>query len=174
MNATDQVSKPDRSFSSIYEEHFPRVYRFGFRLLGDSEQAMDLSQEVFLKLYAALNAGQAIVEIKSWLFRIAANLSYDWLRRKRRFSKLLRADIDAGQAPRDAEGELIRSEDGRALKASLDRLAPRDRLILTLYAEGLTYRGIAEAMNLRETSVGKLVSRAVQRLSKEFKEGGRP
>lgn len=148
------------------------VFRFGFRLLGDSEQAMDLSQEVFLKLYAALDGGTAILEIKSWLFRTAANLCYDWLRRKRRYSKLLRSDIDVSNAPRDVEGEFIRSEDGRAVKASLDRLAPRDRLLLTLYAEGLPYKGIADATGLRESSVGKLVARAVQRLSREFKEGG--
>jgi RNA polymerase sigma factor (sigma-70 family) len=103
MNATDRASKLDSSVSSIYQEHFPMVFRFGFRLLGDSEQAMDLSQEVFLKLYAALNGGPAILEIRSWLFRTAANLSYDWLRRKRRYSKLLRSDIDVSNAPRDVE-----------------------------------------------------------------------
>jgi DNA-directed RNA polymerase specialized sigma24 family protein len=74
MNAADRASKLDLSFSSIYQEHFPMVFRFGFRLLGDSEKAMDLSQEVFLKLYAALDGGPAILEIKSWLFRTAANL----------------------------------------------------------------------------------------------------
>ncbi len=173
MNATDRTSNPDRRFSSVYQEHFPMVFRFGFKLLGDSEHAMDLSQEVFLKLYAALNGGPAIVEIKSWLFRTAANLSYDWLRRKRRYSKLLRSDINVRNAPRDVEGEFIKSEDGKAVRASLDRLAPRDRLLLTLYAEGLPYKGISEALELRESSVGKLVARAVQRLSREFKEGGR-
>jgi DNA-directed RNA polymerase specialized sigma24 family protein len=55
----------------------------------------------------------------------------------------------------------------------MDRLAPRDRLLLTLYAEGLPYRGIAESMGLREASVGKLLARAIQRLTREFKEGGR-
>ena len=148
------------------------VFRFGFRLLGDSEQAMDLSQEVFLKLYATVSGGPEILEIRSWLFRTAANLSYDWLRRKHRYSQLLRIDVDVSYAPQDVEGEFIRTEDGRAVRASLDRLTPRDRLLLTLYAEGLSYKEIAGVMGLRETSVGKLVSRAVQRLSREFKEGG--
>jgi len=149
------------------------VFRFGFRLLGDTEQAMDLSQEVFLKLYAALNGGPEILEIKSWLFRTAANLSYDWLRRKRRYSTLLRSDFDVRDAPENVEGEFIRSEDRKAVKASLDRLAPRDRILLTLYAEGLPYREIARTMALRESSVGKLIARAVQSLSREFKEGER-
>ena len=55
MNVTDPPAKPDPSFSSIYREHYPMVFRFGYRLLGDAEQATDLSQEVFLKLYAALD-----------------------------------------------------------------------------------------------------------------------
>ena len=172
MNA-HKASSPDIRFASIYQEHFPQIYRFGFRLLGDSEQALDLSQEVFLKLCAALDAGTVIQEIKSWLFRTAANLSYDWLRRKRRHSNLLRSNVDVRDAGHDVEGELIKSEDGRAVRASLDRLAPRDRLLLTLYAEGLRYKEIAGAMDLRESSVGKLLARAIQRLSREFKEGER-
>ena len=173
MDATDTASEPGLTLSLIYQEHFPTVFRFGYRLLGDSEQAMDLSQEVFLKLHTALNGGPAILEIKRWLYRTAANLSYDWLRRKRRYSDLLRLDCEGRTAPENVEGEFIKSEDGRAVKASLDRLAPRDRLLLTLYAEELPYKEIAEAMGLRESSVGKLVARAVQRLSREFKEGGR-
>ncbi len=68
MNAADRASKLDLSFSSIYQEHFPMVFRFGFRLLGDSEQAMDLSQEVFLKLYAALDGGPAILRDQELAF----------------------------------------------------------------------------------------------------------
>jgi RNA polymerase sigma-70 factor (ECF subfamily) len=173
MNATDPAAKPDPIFSSIYQEYFPMVFRFGFRLLGDPELAMDLSQEVFLKLYAALNGGPAILEIKSWLFRTSANLSYDWLRRRRRHATLLHSAFPVNPVPRDVEGEFISSEDGRAVRESMDRLAPRDRLLLTLYAEGLPYRGIAESMGLREASVGKLLARAIQRLTREFKEGGR-
>lgn len=173
MSATDRPAKPDLSFSSIYQEHFPTVFRFGYRLLGDTEQAMDLSQEVFLKLHAALNGGPAILEVKSWLFRTAANLSYDWLRRRRRHATLLRSALQVSAVSRDVEGEFISSEDRRAVRASMDRLAPRDRLLLTLYAEGLPYKGIAEAMMLRESSIGKLLARAIQKLSREFKEGGR-
>jgi RNA polymerase sigma factor (sigma-70 family) len=171
MRVADATPKPDGGFSSIYQEHFPLVFRFGFRLLGDSEQALDLSQEVFLKLFATLNGKPAILDIRSWLYRTTANLSYDWLRRKRRYSKLLRSDLKVHNTHRDVETEFITSENCRAVKASLDRLVLRDRLLLTLYAEGLRYKEIAKAMGLRESSVGKLIARAVRRLSREFKEG---
>jgi len=172
MKDADTASPPDPGFSSIYREHFPAVYRFGFRLLGDPEQALDLSQEVFLKLYAALGGIPSILDIRGWLYRTAANLSYDWLRRKRRHSDLLRADAQASPDPRDVESEFSRAEDCRAVRASLERLGPRDRLILTLYAEGLRYKEIALAMELRESSVGALIARAVRRLSREFRAGG--
>jgi RNA polymerase sigma factor (sigma-70 family) len=172
MNKADPATKPALGFSSIYQEHFPAVFRFGSRLLGDPEQALDLSQEVFLKLHAALNGGPAILDVKSWLYRTAANLSYDWLRRKRRYSQLLRSDLEVGRGTRDIETEFIRSEDRKAIRASLEQLGPRDRLLLTLYAEGLRYKEIAQAMGLREMSVGALIARAVQRLSREFRGGG--
>lgn len=172
MSEADATTKPDPGFTSIYEEHFSRIFRFGFRLLGDPDLAMDLSQEVFLKLHASLGGKPPIGDVPSWLYRTAANLGYDWLRRKRRYSKLAPSDLEAGHQDRDVETDFIRSEESRALRASLDRLEPRDRLLLTLYAEGLRYREIAGAMGLRESSVGTLVARAVQRLSGEFRKGG--
>jgi len=171
MNEADAATKAELSFSATYEAYFPMIFRFGFRLLGDSEQALDLSQEVFLKLYSVLISGSIILEIKSWLYRTAANLSYDWLRRNQRFSRLIRSGYKAGNPSRDIESEFIKSEDARAVKASLDKLAPRDRLLLILYAEGLPYKEIAKTMELRQSSVGKLIARAVQRLSGEFIEG---
>ena len=172
MNEVDATSRPGAGFSSIYQEHFPAVFRFGFRLLGDTEQALDLSQEVFLKLYEGLNGKPAIRDIRSWLYRTAANLSYDWLRRRRRYSHILRGGPEIGRVTRDIETEFISSEDSQAVRASLEQLGPRDRLLLTLYAEGLRYKEIAQAMGLRESSMGTLIARAVRRLSREFGEGG--
>ena len=56
-------------------------------------------------------------------------------------------------------------EDGRrrAIRAALERLNPRDRLLLALRAQGLSYRDIASAAGIREPSVGKLLARAIER-----------
>src|SRR5512146_3264781 len=101
MSEADATTKPDPGFPSIYKEHFSRVFRFGFRLLGDPELAMDLSQEVFLKLHASTGAKPAISDVRGWRYRTAANLGYDWLRRKRRYSKLAPSDLGAGHPDRD-------------------------------------------------------------------------
>lgn len=167
-----QASEPTRDFSRSYEDHFPLVYRFGFRLLGNSEQALDLSQEVFLKLHRALKDGREVLDIQGWLYRAAANLACDWLRRKRRYSEILHSGIDAGDARQDVEGEFIKSEETRVIRASLERLSPRDRVLLTLYAEGLPYQEIAGAAGVARNSVGKQISRAIQRLSKILPKGG--
>src|SRR5580693_4500528 len=58
------------------------VYRYLFRVLENSEEAEDLTQEVFLRLYAHLHKGHTVANIRAWVFRVAHNLAIDRQRRK--------------------------------------------------------------------------------------------
>jgi RNA polymerase sigma factor (sigma-70 family) len=159
----------DDLFEAIYKENFPTIYRFGYRLLGNSEQALDMAQEVFLKLYHRLNGGSPIAEVKGWLYRTSTNLSYDWLRRKSRFQKIF---TDHHQPIRkDVEQEVIEAEAIRATQKALERLPPRDRILLLLYQDELSYEEISRATGFRKSSMGTFISRAIKKLVKEIKKG---
>jgi len=154
---------------ALYKEHFTSIYRLGFRLLGNSEQALDLTQEVFLKLYRRLDGGSPVTEIKGWLYRTAANLSYDWLRRKCRFQKIWASRLE--RTGKDVVQELIDAEAIQAVREALEQLPPRDRILLVLYLDELSYDEISRATGFRRSSVGTFVSRAIKRLAKELDRG---
>jgi RNA polymerase sigma-70 factor (ECF subfamily) len=156
-------------FEVIYKENFPAIYRFGYRLLGNSEQALDMAQEVFLKLYRRLNDGSSINEIKGWLYRTATNLSYDWLRRKSRFQKLWAGHHE--RIGKDVEKELINAEAIETTQKALEHLPPRDQVLLMLYQDELSYEEISRATGLRKSSLGTFISRAIKRLVRELEKG---
>jgi RNA polymerase sigma-70 factor (ECF subfamily) len=157
------------SFEAAYEDNFQAIYRFGHRLLGDPEQALDLTQEVFLRLHANLDGGSPIQDIKPWLYRAATNLSYDWLRRNARFRKIPINPVE--RAAPDAEQKLIAAERAQAVRRALGELPVRDRVLLNLYQNELSYEEISKASGIRRSSVGKLVSRALRRLAKRLENG---
>jgi len=162
-------SNRDDLIEALYRENFPALYRFGYRLLGNSEQALDLTQEVFLKLYRRLNGSSPVTEIKGWLYRTAANLSYDWLRRKTRFYKLCANHSE--RVGQDVEQKLIEAEGIQSIRDALQRLPPRDRILLVLYLDELSYDEISRATGFRRSSVGTFVSRAIKRLAEELDRG---
>jgi RNA polymerase sigma-70 factor (ECF subfamily) len=167
---TDDLSGPG-SFESLYQEHFSVVYKFGYRLLGDAEQARDLAQEVFLRLYRSLNGGALVHNVRGWIYRTAANLSYDWIRHETRFRKISTHGFDQSGPAHEVEKEFFKTEEIRAVRTALEQLRPRDRILLTLFQDELSYKEIARVTGLRRSSVGKLVSRAVKRLARQLEQG---
>lgn len=167
---TDDLRRPG-SFESLYQEHFSIVYKFGYRLLGNAEQASDLAQEVFLRLYRRLNGGAPVRDVRGWIYRTAANLSYDWIRRQTRFRNISTHAFGLSGPGHEVEKEFFRTAEIRAVRAALEQLRRRDRILLTLYQDELSYQDIARITGIRRSSVGKLVSRAVKRLARQLEQG---
>ncbi len=136
--------------SNGLEAWVPRVYRFALRLCGDPHAADDLTQETFLRAWRQRGRLRDDRAARVWLFRIAANLWRDRLRRGRspvaRAGPLQDTAPDAAQPPeRLAAG---REELGRALDA-LAALPPRQREVLHLSAcEGLTAAEVAAVLGI--------------------------
>ena len=150
---------PRAAVVDLFREHGPAIYRFALVLGRHRDDAEDVVQETFLKLLTHLAAGGDTTNLRGWLFTVAANGCRDRTRRRLRWLPWNPAtEPSVGPAP-------LRDEDGRlgAAQEALRQLAPRDRLLLTLRAQGLTYREIATAARIRGSSVGRLLARAVDR-----------
>jgi len=161
-------------FAAIYQGYFPRVYSFGCRLLGNSEQARDLAQEVFQRLYRSWRDGQAVQDVQGYLYRVAANLCTDWLRKEQRFRKsVLRSFVTAADPAEGAVEDMIKEERIARARQALDALPVRDRILLGLYQDGLSYKEIARSAGIRSSSVGTLLARAIKRLAKQVHQGER-
>ena len=150
----------------LFEEHGAAVYRFACVLLRHHQDAEDVVQETFLKLLKHLTDGGNVDNLRGWLFTVAAHAARDRQRRRLRWIPWAPTH-DLGVGPPS-----LPDEDGslRSLRSALRRLPVRDRLLLTLRSEGLSYREIAAAAKIRPASVGRLLARAVDRWDRAWRE----
>ena len=151
-------------FDQIYADHYRTMFRVANKMVGNTDDASDIVQEVFIYLFDKLNNGSEVLHPKSWLYRATSNKCYDQLRKQIRFQNL------DGLADLKNEDDIIETEEMKAaINFVLSKLSPKEKILAVLYSEGLTYKELAEATGIRFTSVGKMLSRTLQKLEKEFK-----
>ena len=147
-------------FESLFGAHYPGLFRFLDRLSGDPDLAADLAQEAFVRLY---RRGTMPDAPEAWLVSVALNLfrnSRSTMTRRRRLLAVAGSDAVHLAAPPSPDGTLIAEEERRRVRSAIDRLPERERRLLLLRGEGLSYRDISAALSLNEASIGTLLARA--------------
>ena len=146
-------------------EHFAgRIFGFLFRMTGSRQDAEDLMQEVFVRLVRMIGAYKHDGRFEAWIFRIAANLARDRVRKVRRSPKLVALvesdaegtslsgvtsmdDLASAEDPVDAG--LRRAEDVDTLHAALNELPAAEREVIMLrHFSQMTFKEIAESTNV--------------------------
>jgi len=150
---------PSEAARELFSEHGAAVYRFAAVLMRHHQDAEDVLQETFLKLLHHLAGGGRTDNIRGWLFTVAAHAARD---RQRRRSRWIPWTFKHDSAVPPAR---LLDEDGRltTIRQALLRLTERDRLLVVLRAQQLSYREIASATGIRLSSVGQLLARAMDR-----------
>lgn len=133
-------------------------------MLRTSEEAEDVVQDTFLKLLRHLEAAGDRGNLRAWLFTVAANGCRDRLRTRSRWLPWSQ-ETDTRTVPVPDE-----PLDVAPARKALQALAPRDRLLLSLRAQGLSYAEIARAAGIRPVSVGRLLARAVDHWKRELEK----
>jgi len=159
------------AFDTLVSRWDRKIQGVIFRLLGNHEEARDLSQETFLKAYRALATFKQEARFSSWLYQIAVNATRDRLRRRRRRMDLSLEDVEesAESALRDGSPtafELLESGDLARLVAAAMAVLPeeqREVVILKEY-EGLTFPEIAEALDVPLSTVKTRLYRGLGQL----------
>jgi RNA polymerase sigma-70 factor (ECF subfamily) len=152
---------------TLFEEHGAAVYRFALVLLRHHHDAEDVVQETFVKLLDHAARQVDDTNLRGWLFTVAANACRDRMRRRSRWLPWSPANDPAIEPPplHDEDGRL------RAVRQAMLQLAPRDRLLVALRAQGLSYREIAAAADVRPVSVGRLLARALEKWERAYAAG---
>lgn len=148
------------------------LYQTSFRralyLLGTPSAAEDAVQEAFYRYLSRRSSG--LSNPAGWLMTVVTRLCYDWLRRDRRI--LMGPLTGAADRSRDPdplpEEALAHQEDLARVRAALDGLEPRDRIVLLLRHSGEPYRSIAEQIGCAENSVGQILYRAERRFKAAY------
>jgi RNA polymerase sigma-70 factor (ECF subfamily) len=139
--------------------------------MGNDEEARDSTQEIFIKLYRQLDTGKDIINLKAWMYRVAANTCYNHLKRKKIFQHIMEENIQSDITTEKIEEDLIKKQETAILRKAIEKLPVRDRLILTLYKDGLSTLEIAQVIRVKKNSIGKILARSIEKLSKIIKRG---
>lgn len=161
-------------FEVLVDRYKLRLFRFVSRYLGDPEDARDVTQEVFFKLYAALDSYDPKYRFSTWAFRIAGNAAIDHLRRKRIRALPLELPsddesegrrIDPVDGKPDPLEDLARSRLREALDLAIEKLPDDYRELISLRHYGeLAYEEIAELKGMPLGTVKNKLFRARQAL----------
>ncbi|MEN4041966.1 MAG: sigma-70 family RNA polymerase sigma factor [Anaerolineaceae bacterium] len=156
------ITEPD--FEQLFHQYWTRIYMVLFRLTGDPDEAEDLALETFWRYWQ--RPPQNNRSPAGWLYRVATNLGYNALRaaRRRRRNELNIMQSDSLDPAAAAEAAEQRDSVRRILKCLPQRQA---RLLILRYA-GLSYKEIAEALEINPSSVGMLLVRAEQAFLKQY------
>jgi RNA polymerase sigma-70 factor (ECF subfamily) len=162
----------DADFERLFEEHWERLCRMLFNLLGDPDEAQDLALETFERLHR--RPPQDPAHRSAWLYRVATNLGFNALRaRKRRRqyeteagAQALEVD-DPGLDPAAAAERRIERQRVRQV---LSGMKNRSAELLILRHSGLTYAEVAAALEIAPASVGTLLARAEAEFEKRYRQ----
>lgn len=152
----------------LYESFQRQVYRLMVRMVG-MQEAEDLTQQVFLQLFRKIEQYAGHSRFETWLYRLAMNEALQHLRKRRRwnFQPLMHEPMSQP----NQEGEHLEGRD--VLKQALARLDPELRSIFVLRdVQGLSYREIAETIDIPEGTVGSRLNRARRELQQHLADLG--
>jgi len=155
----------DRALVAIYDQYAEGVYRYLYRLVGDSWTAEDLTSEVFVRLLRSLHKHRGPrTNLPGWLYRVARNLAMDWFRAQSR-PTTLELNEDLVGSGESLLGRLEWGEQRGQLAQALHKLTPgQQQVILLRFGEGLQIKKVSQIMGKSEGAIKILQYRAVRRL----------
>jgi len=156
------------AFDELVQRYQAKVFNLAYRLLGDPDEASDVTQEAFLRIFRGLQSFQGGSALTTWIYRIVHNLCLDEMKKKRRRPQIVSDpnDSDDGGEPLidrlsdeadEPERQILSDERAAAVRAAVYRMRAHHRDVLVLYdLEGFSYNEIAETLH---TNVGTIKSR---------------
>jgi RNA polymerase sigma-70 factor (ECF subfamily) len=170
MHATEFSNGPmsSETFQALYDRHYREVWAVAYARRLDADSAMDVVQEVYLRLWKSAQSGETIHHPRAWLLRVARNLAEDWSksafhRNGTQPPQTMNSLRSHGPLPLDV---LLTREQLDQVRALLGELPPADREILTLrYALDYATDKIADMLGINSAAIHMRLSRARQRLA---------
>jgi RNA polymerase sigma-70 factor (ECF subfamily) len=162
-------------FDELYQRHSREVWALAYARWLNADTAMDITQETFLRLWKQWEGGEAIMNPRAWLLRVARNLAEDHAKSAfRRNGTHPPQTMNGVQAHEPLPLESLEREETFAqLRKGMEQLPSDDREILTLrYALDYNTEAIAEMLSINPSAVHMRLSRARQRLAERLKAQG--
>ncbi len=154
---------------ALFEQYRRPVLRYLLSFRIDAADAEELVQEVFLALFQHLREGKSDANVQGWIFRVAHNLALRCRMRSQRHSDRFIPEEQAAVAVDEAPGpeaDAVAGQRQERLLALVRLMPEQDQCCLSLRAEGLRYREIAEVLGISLGSVAASLERSLSRLTR--------
>ncbi len=180
--------KSDVTFDELFERYNHMVFNLAYQVLGNREEALDVSQEVFLKIFRKLSSFRGESSLKTWIYcitvRSAANRLRWWNRLRRRGTVSLEEYLSKGTEPdlpcqvksnlQSPEESLLEKEEHARIEKMLLELPLQQRIAVVMRdIEGLSYEEIAASTKVSLGTVKSRIARGREMLKRHFREAGR-
>lgn len=174
MTHTRDVDAASEQIITLFERYHQPLFAYLYRLLGEAEWAHDLTQDTFLRLYETRSRLATVENQRAWVYRIASNLAFNALKRRRRFQWLPWHD----DGPLQREGSLAQGdpaatvETERHVSRALAKLSPEYRAPLLLFSQfDFSVREVATALEISEGAVKTRLFRAREMFREAYEQG---
>lgn len=163
------------ALGGLYDRHRQLVYRTALAITGDTEASADLLHDTFLRLYRFGHRIDPTRPIEPWLYRMAANMAYTWVKRRGRWYQALRemADRLSREYPTSPAQQVEKNEAWMEIRGALQAISPEKRVVVVLYyLNDLPISEIAEILDLPLGTVKSRLHYGRQALKKQLGLGG--
>jgi RNA polymerase sigma-70 factor (ECF subfamily) len=163
----------NQAFTEIVTLYQKRIFKMAYGFFRDSDDAMEIVQETFLRIYEKIDKFDNHSSFKNWVYRIAYNLCIDFYRKFKNKSKhskeICEFDKVSSADTIDPEVHLDRQNFQESLQNSLETLSKRQKMIFVMkHYNSLKYREISEILNISVGTVKSLHHRAAKVLKKKL------
>ena len=141
------------------------MFCVALKMIHDKDAVYDILQDVFSYYYQKLQNGHIILQPKSWLFKATINKCIDYSRFRKRYT-----GIENIGPLITKEDENDKQLDAKMITLALSKLRSREKTMILLYGEGMSYKEISEITHIKFSSVGKMLSRTIKRLDEILKK----
>jgi RNA polymerase sigma-70 factor (ECF subfamily) len=166
------------TFEEVYSDCSTKILNLAYRFTSDGEQARDLTQDIFIKVFQNLKNFKGESSAFTWVYRIAVNHILNYLKKEKRRKFIQLIDKNVKEAIMEEAGsrtlitnnpspsQILEDEErSRIVKSIIDELPPKYRVPFILYKyEGMSYKEIAESLEISLSSVETRIYRARKQL----------
>lgn len=158
------------AFEELVKKYQREIYSLACRIVMDQEEAKDLTQQAFLQAFIHIRDFRQQSQFRTWLFRIAINQCYNYLKSKKKFGDPFDCQEVILAGDESPEADLMAEEQRRRLYEALARLPTKQRAVVTLKLEqGLSYQEISQVLGGSAGAARVNYCQAVKTLKEYFK-----
>jgi RNA polymerase sigma-70 factor (ECF subfamily) len=169
----EAVRGSQQAFRAIVEVNQRFVYAVAFRFVRDEQDAEDITQEVFVRLWKNLHTYKQEVKLTTWLYKIVTNRCLDFLKSRHGRQRKNKVDMDKGNFVQDhstPEKEYQQQELKRIIHGAAEELTPKQKAVFILRdLEGLTPEEVSEALSMSAGNVKSNLFHARQKITEKLK-----